>query len=151
VLVNDLRPSTMSYSLIDLGNKIARDHIDIDFYVFNQDWQNPPHTISFPLLQQKNIWGFHGTLISTNLDTTQKLLVMPNTAKKLFYVWNIFEYQSLPNAKHVYDIYQHPDLTLIGRSVEYSSILQNNFNQTVQTLEDFNYGGLLEIIRYRKS
>ncbi len=149
VLVNDLRPSTMNYSLIELGNKIAKDHIDIDFYVFHNEWHTPPNSVCFPLLQQASIWNFTGTLISTSLDNTKKLLGTPNTIQKFFYVWDMFEHTKLASAKHVYDIYQHKDLTLLGRSIYYSKILEHNFNRTVETVKDFEYARILELIRYR--
>jgi len=139
----------MNYNLIALGNKIAKEHTDIDFYVFNEDWVTTPNSICFPLLQQKNIWGFDGTLISTNLDTTKKLLAMPNTSKKFFYVWDMFEHLTLDSAKLALAIYRHSDLTLLARSIEYNTILERNFYTEVRTAKDFNYDDILKIIGYR--
>lgn len=140
VMVEDLRPSTMNYSLIELGNRIANERIDIDFYVFNESWKKPHASICFPLLQQRHIWGFDGLLIATNINTARKLINLPNTAKKSFYVWNLIEWtNSLTNAKEVLELYRANNLTILTRSKDYAFVLKNNFNVESIILEDFNY------------
>lgn len=141
VVVDDLRPSTMNYSLIDLGNKIANERSDIDFYVFNEGWKRPPTSICFPLLQQRHIWGFDGILIATNINTAIKLINLPNVAqKKFFYVWNLIEWtNTLTNSKEILELYRANNIKIITRSSDYAFVLQNNFNVEPLILEDFNY------------
>lgn len=145
ILVKDLRPSTRNYNIIDLGNKITRENINIDFYVFNEDWKVPPNTFSFPVLQQRNAWGFDGILISTDIPTTKKLIALPNTCKKYFYVWDMAEWNKLNNIKDVYDIYANPDIMLIARSDFYLGILYKNFDVPVLTIKDFNYDQIIQL------
>jgi hypothetical protein len=140
IMVSDLRSSTMNYNLIKLGNKIANECTNIDFYVFNEDWQPSPISICFPVLQQRNAWGFDGSLVATNLATAKKLLNLPNTCLKYFYIWNIIEWTNgEPLAQDVLDIYNNADLQLVARSKDNQFILENNFNAKAHLLKDFDY------------
>ncbi len=141
VMVEDLRPSTMNYALIDLGNKIANERNDIDFYVFNEAWKRPPSSICFPLLQQRHIWGFDGVLIATNINTARKLINLPDVAKKkYFYVWNLIEWtNALTKSNEVLELYRASRVQVITRSQDYAFVLKNNFNIEPIILEDFNY------------
>lgn len=147
ILVSDLRPSTRNYHLIETGNKIAKEQLDIDFYVFNEDWKVPSHTICFPLLQQRNAWAFDGILISTDIPTTRKLLALPDTCSKYFYIWDMMEWTTLKNTEEVLNLYSNDKISLIARSLEYSQILAQNFNTIPLVLEDFKYDSIIKLCK----
>ena len=136
ILVKDLRPSTKNYNIIDLGNKIAKEHNDIDFYVFNQDWRIPPHSFSFSVLQQRNAWGFDGLLIATDISSAKKLLNLPNTCQKYFYIWDMMAWQNLPNIQEIDNLYKNPELQLIVRSNLYLDIIHKNFDYPALVIRD---------------
>lgn len=147
VMVADLRPSTLNHSLITFGNKLV-ENPEFDFYVFNEDWKRPPVSLTFPLLQQRNAWGFDGNLVATNIATAKKLLNLPNTCKKYFYVWNMIEWMNaIEKASDVLDLYHDPSLHIIARSKDNAFILQHNFNKEVQILQDFDYEQSIKLFK----
>jgi hypothetical protein len=147
ILVRDLRASTLSYNLIDTGNRIANECTDVDFYVFNEDARLPPKSIGFPTFQYRNAWAFDGVLISTDINTTRILQRFPDTCKKFFYVWNMQEWHGLSNIDAVHELYCDPKIELIARSDEYAAILLGNFNREAYIIEDFNYEQLHVFIK----
>lgn len=148
VVVSDLRPSILNDSLIKLGNKIVNERSDFDFYVFNEDWKPSSTSLCFPLVQQRNAWGFNGKLIATNIATAKKIINLPDISEKYLYVWNIIEWiNAYNNASEILEIYCHPKLKLLTRSEEYAFILQNNFNKEVQILRDFDYDSTIKLFR----
>ncbi len=144
VLVHDLAPSTLSYGLIDLGNKLA-DRLDVDFYVFVADWKTPPHTHKFPIYQYRNMWGFEGTLISTSLKTNAYLSNIPDTCRKLFYMWKIDEFQSVGNLNELGKIFT-VDTEVICRSEEYADLVSINLNVSPKVAPSFDSPEFLNII-----
>jgi len=140
-MVEDLRPSTMNYALIDLGNRIANERSDIDFYVFHEAWKRPPTSLCFPLLQQRHVWGFDGVLIATSINTARKLISLPNVAsRKYFYIWNLIEWtNSLTNSQEVLQLHKSDHMKVIARSEDYAFVLKNSFNIDPIILQDFNY------------
>jgi hypothetical protein len=148
VMVSDLRSSTLNHQLISFGNRLVNERADFDFYVFNEDWKQPPTSLCFPLLQQKHAWGFTGCLIATNFATAKKLLSLPDTCKKFFYVWNAVEWMNVSNsASEVLDVYHNPKLHMLARSEDHAFLLTNNFNKPVEILRDFEYEPSIKLFK----
>lgn len=144
VLVKDLRPSTMSYGLMRLGNEIANSDIHTDFYVFHEDWKTPPRNIAFPLLQYRNAYGFDGTLVATSIETARHMLELSSSCRRMLYIWDMNEYLSLSDISQL-EIFQQVEV--IARSHEYAGIICNNFHVTPQVADSFDSKEFRTIVR----
>jgi hypothetical protein len=146
VMVKDLRPSTMNYGLISLGNRLVKSS-DYDVSVFCQDWRTPPEVPIFSVLQYRNIWGFDGTLVGTDIDSIRYMKNIPNVCKKILYIWDIYEHTKLTSVSEIRAIYNDPKVTLVSRSIEYARIIGENFNRNVEIAPYFDSREFENIIK----
>jgi hypothetical protein len=153
VLVRDLRPSTLTYSLVELANKKVS---DLELTVFHNDWHPGMITNNVSQMQYRNAYGFDGTLVSTDIRTALILLNLPSTCKKLFYIWDMYEYQNLNSLDEVIELFCDESLGLVVRSESYRKIVELNFNRVGKTpkeqvfvANDFDSPEFLNIIRNR--
>lgn len=153
VLIRDLRPSTLTYSLVEFA---SRDSLDESVTIFHTDWRPGMSLSKLSLMQYRNAYGFKGTLVSTDLTTTKILLNLPNTCRKIFYIWDMYEYQSLESVDEVMSIFCNESLDIIVRSECYKKIIELNFNriaklpgEQVLVSKNFDSSEFLNIIKNR--
>ena len=146
ILLPKIDQSQLSLLMVKNINKLSELNPDISPVVFHNDWGFVGLVPLFCMLQIREIWGFDGVAISTNLDTTQRLLATPTTSKKFFYVWDL-EWLTLQiNYKALANIYLNPEIELIARSQSHANIISKVWRAPAHVLEDFNHEQLKQII-----
>tara|TARA_R110002020_G_scaffold55309_2_gene153605 strand:+ start:26856 stop:27275 length:420 start_codon:yes stop_codon:yes gene_type:complete len=93
----------------------------------------------FPVFQPLRAYHFEGTLVSTDMSTTEMLskLVLPK--KKYFYVRSL-EWTMLQNCDYNYlkSIYQNDSIELIAANKEIFEVLKKLFKEPVGISEDLD-------------
>ena len=147
IMVDSLGMSQQSYSIIRELNKINSIDDYVDIIVFYHKYDQTPMSPHFAMMQEQEVWGFDGTVISTSLLSTEKLIRCPCPKKKLFYVWDL-EWVYNPYLRYQYskEIYQSEEIELIARSKSHANIIEACWKKPVAILEDFNHEQLISIL-----
>jgi len=147
ILINSLNNSKECCLLCENINQLLATQYMISPILFFQSGGKisiPPRCCQ---LQQHHAWGFDGTLISTNIETTYVLDKCLKPRKKLFYVYNI-EWPNLPSLKFadLQKIYQNPEIDLIARTEEDFKLLEKCWKKPIGVVKDYDYKELINII-----
>jgi hypothetical protein len=153
-MVNDLSFSQASFYLINYANKaVMNDGHEV--IVFYENPVLPCLGASFSLMQMHEAWDYSGPLIANNINLASKLINLPGTSEKYFYVWDL-EWTRVRN-KHYHTlarVYRHPNLKLIARSLCHSRIISSCWNvDVVGIVENYNIDKIIEIVnaeRYKQ-
>jgi len=147
IILDNVGVSQLAYYAIQQSNKIIESRDDSTVIVFYCNMAKPCTQPCFPIMQIAEAWGFEGILISTDLQSTQKMLVMPSAEKKIFYIWDLEWTRGQVNNYHAMaEIYQNEDLTLIARSEEHKKAIEDAWNRPVRQINsDFDLEQVLEL------
>jgi hypothetical protein len=90
-------------------------------------------------------YQFPGVLVSTDINTTSKLLNMP-ARKRIFYAYDAAEHSRAGyNYVDLVRLYRNPALEVWARSIDHKKLLESNWNLNhVPVMENFNLERLLE-------
>lgn len=151
ILLNNLGPSQLAYLAIRNNNLFVDKRPDIDCILFYENFYKPCLPgINVAIMHISEAWNYQGILVSTCLDTTEKLISFPGTKNKFFYVWDL-EWLRLKQ-KHfraLQNIYGSNELFLIARSAEHSKLLSNCWNVGyVPVVDDLNMEALLKVVTW---
>jgi hypothetical protein len=129
ILVNYLGPDQFTYSLT---RSLSTRQSNLDVIIFYENITRfliPP---IFPMFQIFEAWAQHGITISTDINTTLKLIEFPGPSKKFFYVWDV---EWLRGQQRIFDIYNkvynNKDIKIIARCENHAKLIENNFNNKV--------------------
>jgi hypothetical protein len=147
VLINTVDDSTQSHQLYENINQLIMSQYMVSPILF---YQNPGKTSVLPQccqLQQHNAWGFEGTLISTDIESTKVLAQCLRSKKKLFYVYNI-EWPNLASLRYseLQKIYQNPEIGLIAKNEEDYRLLTRCWQEPKGIINDYDYKELIKLI-----
>ena len=148
IMLKKLDISQMGFYLCRSVNQILADTYNIDISIYYQNWGKPPIPPRFTMLMEREVFGLQGTVISTDIRTTQHLIRCPGPTKKFFYVWNLewLAAQTI-NYMSLYDIYCNDKIELIARSKSHFDLLSKIWKEPKYIMEDFDKNTLLEIIQ----
>ncbi len=139
VLTKTLGMSQQSFYIAQEGNALASSEHDIDLVVFYGDHDKIPMFCKFSLMQDCQIWGYNGPVISTDTDLAKILIRCPSLTKRYLYVWNLeWLYIHKPYREWA-DVFMHDDLHLIARSPMHYDIIKSCWKEPCMILEDFNH------------
>jgi len=147
ILINQLDDSEQSHQMCENINELLMENYMVSPILF---YQNCGKTSVLPhccQLQQHQAWGFDGTLISTDIETTNILAQCLSSRKKLFYVYNI-EWPNLSSLRYseLQKIYQNPEIKLLARTEEDYKLLEKCWQKPIGVIHDFNYKEILKTI-----
>lgn len=138
--------SQFGVCIIDECNKFIEDNRDVNITIFYEDYDKIPIKPEFSIMQNRYAWGFDGTLISTDLHTTETLQHLVGPKKKYFYLWNL-EWLYSDNMFNSYSLlYQDDDIDLIVRSQLHYDIVKNQWKEPCIIMEDFDNDILSRLI-----
>lgn len=151
IMVNSLDLSQKCFYLVKHLNNIVDVDCQFSPIVFYQEYAKGIDVNRFGMLLSKEVWGYDGVVLATNLETAQILINCPCPVKKLFYVWDMDWLYNTYSYQHLKDIYQS-DLTLIARNKYHATVIEkcwakprylmDNFDPTILTqIVKENYGG----------
>ena len=128
-LLRDTSPSELSYNILTRGTKHSD---DIDTVIFFEHITRPCIDSLVAKMHISEAYSFDGPIISTDLNTTIKLINFPTPCPKLFFL-NDLEWTRLPqkNFAQLSLIYRYPELTYICRSEDHKTLVQNCWNSKV--------------------
>ena len=149
-LVRNLGASQLGYFLAKNLNDFLDEGLGIDCTVYSEERHNGCLTASFPVMQMVEAWGQGGTMISTSISTTCKMIKFPSSHRKLFYVWDLEFLRG--HTPHYYDlikkVYLNEDIELLVRCKNHADVIKNNFNRdVVGVIEDFNMVDIMEVVK----
>lgn len=136
IVVDDLAASQQAFYLINYVNQsVMVDNNDIT--VFFRTPRIPCVTVGFGMMQIHEAYGFDGPLVSTNLNTANRVARFPGTREKYFYVWDL-EWLRMKDKtfQSLASVYRNPVHKLIARSKEHRKIIENCWNTSVVGIAD---------------
>lgn len=145
-LVRAVSMSQEGLMLINECNKLLETDRSIEVNIFYEDYDRIPLKPEFSLMQNRHAWGYTGTLISTDLRTTEVLQHLVGPSRKLFYVWNLEWLYSHNMFLSYSKLYQSPDIDLIARTPSHFDIIKKLWKEPKYLMEDFNNEQLTRII-----
>lgn len=125
VIVKDLSCSQINYEIFNQLNMLVK---EIPCCLVYKNLTNNFHASKFPILNYSKIFSGYLTnslIISTDLDSAKTLSKVKNTAKKIFYVWEL-EFLKNKNYKENYNIYN--SMPVYTRSLSYKKAIDNYAN-----------------------
>ena len=146
-LVNKLDNSHQMTTLSHNLNLLIRNDYKYSPTVFYQVHDKVLVYPQFPRLMMQHAWGYEGTVISSDIVTTQLLKKCMRATKKIFYVFNLeWLYQGMPLFGALKDIYQDPTIELIARCQAHSDILNRVWKKPIGIVEDFDCEQLTKLL-----
>ena len=146
VIVESLGMSQDAYEITRELNKISKLDKYYDIIVFYNDYDRLVMPPKFAMLQDEEMWGFDAPVIATNLYTANRLLSCPGPTKKYLYLWDLEWIHTPYYLETISPVYMNKDLQLIARSNEHSDIISKCWKDPVQTIENFNYEKIANLI-----
>ncbi len=147
LLVEQIDISQLGYCMSVSLNQLVVDRPDMDFLVFYESWAKAPMPMRFASIMEREAWGFNGTMISTNLKTTERMIRCPGPKRRLFYVWNLeWTYLNGFSYEYIRNIYCNPSIELIARSKTHSDLITKLWKKPAYIMENFDKRVLEEIV-----
>jgi hypothetical protein len=145
VAVDNLGASQLNYLFINQVNKYLENNIH-DVIAFYEDACRPCMLMRFAAIPLVEAWSFNGTIISTSLSTTQKLLRLPGVRRRLFMVWDLEWLREPRPFEYLNSIYRALGIELLCRTPEHQKILSDIFQKPVSVVGDFDLNLILAVI-----
>ena len=142
-IVPNLGPNQLAYQAILVANKLSRADYDISFF-FHERLQ-PCTDLLVASMHISEIHGYHGVLVSTNLETTKYSLNVINDIPRIFYINDIewlrgnrlyFDYINVLHDKR---------LKLAVRSPSHKNMVENFCNKNARLFTKID---IPEMIKY---
>jgi hypothetical protein len=146
ILVDNLGPSQMAYSLISRANKVVTEEPSKCITVFYETLALPCIPLSFAQMNAAEVYGLNWPIIATNLSTAQKLLKITGPTRRLFYVWDL-EWLRIQQKdfRSLYNVYGDQRLQLITRGDSHRIAIRNAWGRDSAIVEDFDMAKLYEL------
>ena len=154
VVVNDLSLSQLNYYLIDNTNRhIAGPGKMLNVIAFYENCCLPCIPLNFASMPVSELYGYDGTLVTTNLTTTMRALNSFGPSSIFFYLWDLewIRYQQKRWADFA-QIYRNPKIKLLCRSEEHKRVVEGCWNVSVEGVcNDWDYQSLLNVVLRRNT
>lgn len=141
--------SEVSFLALKQANRLLEDGgvLDNSIIGFYENLAHPPIIPHFAMMQTYECYGFEGAVITTDINTTRKLLNCPSPKAKVYYIYDIEWFRlKQKQYKNSAKIYTNPELILITRCEAYAHLLRNCYNRDAQVVPDFNLKEIIKII-----
>lgn len=127
IIVNELDNSQLAFLAINQCNVLPPEYNPVIFYKENL---SPCVKPKFSIMSTTEINGFSGLLISTNIDTTLMMTSVPNSAKKMFYVWDL-EWLRRGKNDYLFNMraFRNKEVALVCRSTEHALAVSQYANR----------------------
>lgn len=134
-LLNHLGPSQLAFYVINQINAIGEKTVDYDFVLFYEHLVKPCVVPNCMVLNATETFSFHGLLIATTLDNAEVAINSINTARNIYYIWDLDWMRRGQNnyIKNI-SILRNPKLELIARSQDHASAIENYCNRKVSSI-----------------
>lgn len=147
VILPDLSSSQLAYYATKNINMLLTTSNKHDAVIFYETLA-PVHTLPrCATMNISEIWSFHGTLISTNIDNTLQSIKAINNAKKIFYIWDL-EWLRQGKQNYLYNIraYRSNKVALVARNKDHAKAIEDYCNRKVNgIIDNFQINNFLSI------
>lgn len=133
VLLNNLGPSQLAYSVMRTGEKAAEHGVDM--VAFYERQVRPCLQLKIASMHIAEAYGYGETLIATDLSTATKLLTFPKS-NKFFYIWDLEWTRRQYLSSVLQKTYRNPSLKLIARSSQMAEIISQVWNVNIHGIVD---------------
>ncbi len=129
VIVQDLTNSQSTFFLINTLNRLNQED-NIDCCIFYETCTLAMIPPLFSIFHMNEMYDFDGTVISTYMLGTKRLIDSPTPRQKFMYIWNL-EWAKIPQFAYnnIKDIYLNDEITLIARSSHHARLIENCFKK----------------------
>lgn len=144
IMVRDLGASELNWRLVRQANTNAE---ALDTIFFYDELLPSPTVLLGASMPSVEAWGYDGPVVATTLSTAKKLANLPAASARLFYAWDL-EWLRLaaPPYRALREVYGDERLTLVARTAEHASLLEDLWGRTVAAVvPDADIKTLLEI------
>ena len=146
VLIENTGASQIAFFVIGAINNLTNSRPNIDVILFYENKHKDCISTNFSTMQISECWGYNGPVIATSFSTAKKLINLPSTSKKIFYVWNL-EWMGVNKYEDYEGVYTNKNIELVARSDDHKKIIENTFNRKVsRVISDFNIQDILEVL-----
>lgn len=146
IMVNALDMSQQGYFIVKQLNDIVDANYRFSPIVFYKEYAKSIDVNRFCTLLEKEVWGFTGVVLATDLETADTLIHCPCPTKKFFYVWDLEWLYGMHPYKQLQDIYQS-DLELIARNQDHADILTKEWKKPQYIMDNFEPAALTQIVK----
>ena len=146
IMVNSLDMSQKGFYIVKHLNAIVDNDYHFSPIVFYKEYAKSIDVNRFCTLLEKEVWGYTGVVIATDLETAETLINCPCPVKKFFYVWNLEWMHGMYPYKHLQDLYQS-DLGLIARNNDHAAILTSCWKKPSYIMDNFDPEILTQIVQ----
>ena len=118
-----------------------------NIYFLTHGYYPPPLWI--PSFQIAECWAMEIPMIATDFTTAQFLTQTLSNTQRYFYSWNLdWLYSTRPSHKELDNVYNNPNIHLIARCKEHARLLKQCWKEPIDTIEEFNYDGIKQLLNY---
>ena len=145
IVVERIQNDHVSYIMFRELNKLAD---KVPCFVFTNGTVNLPMENKFTILQHVDAMSHKGTLIGTNLLTSQIVAKSMMPKKKFVYLWDLdWSRLSNFNANQLNNIYLNDDIEVITRSKKHQEVFSKMFRKTDKIIYNWRAEELLKVIQ----
>lgn len=131
--------------LFDISLFVSRHIDDHDILIFFKNNGKPYVYPQCPMMNICDLYGYTGSVVATSIDTARILISAVGPQQKIFYPYDLWT--SLPSFSYgsLASVIKHPSLEKFCRSENHQNLIDNNFDEAYNTVENFD--GLLPFIK----
>lgn len=146
---NHIGNNQIAFDIISNINKSIKENDNATYHIFAETIEELIKPPSCPIMQSLELYAYNAPVISTSLQTANKLLHCVSPIKKYLFLhsteWfnnNVTQYE------HLHQVLMHPSLKIIAINEDYKTLFESCFNKQVDFVwENFNMKLLLEKIK----
>ena len=145
IIVEEISSNSHDYIMINSLNEISKNY---DCCIFTNIIKDMPIKNNFAILQMSNAFNHTGTLISTNIVTTQ-ILCNCLMAKNKYYYINSLEWPNVNNLKNssLHKIYYNNEIELIASSRSHFNLLSKLFKKPSHVISLWDHEKIGELLK----
>lgn len=129
LILPDLSMSQLAFMAINQAN-LFHGNTDIACTLFYCDANQPCVEPKVPIMNITEIHGFHGLLISTDIDSTLASIRAASKATRVFYVWDLeWIRRGKNNFQYNMQAFRHPKVHIATRSEEHARAVSQYANR----------------------
>ena len=145
ILLNNVGPGQLAYYSIRAINHWVKANPRSEVVLFYSNMTPSCLSANCAIMHYKEAYSYDGTVISTDLESSLKLLSFPGPKRKLFYVCDLEWLRQKPRPYSLFaGIYNNPKLELLARGDLHANILRDVWNRDVKVFPDNELEKLFE-------
>jgi hypothetical protein len=133
------------YAIRNVNNYLVNNYLT-NFNFFVKAVYAPCIEPKCGVMRWEELWGFQGKLITTNIESTRRVMKLPATFDHYYYVYDLdwLRIGTKPwRFEELSEFYQNPSIKLLTRTKRNAELIKNIWGTSAGVVEDFNINQLL--------